>query len=108
MKKRDRHRSSENGACLSSPLEVALEYWVLSHAYGKNRSEIASGLEALLRARQLVFEQPDQVRAALECFAAGAGDFADWLIWERSRAAGCEHVVTFDRALLRSPEFTEL
>ena len=44
----------------------------------------------LLRARQLTFEDVDQIRAALERYAAGDGDLADWLIWERSRAAGAE------------------
>lgn len=82
--------------------------WVLSYAYGKSRSDIAPRLDALLRARQLTFEEPDQIRSALERFAAGNGDFADWLIWERSRAAGCEHVVTFDNALLRSDEFAKV
>ena len=56
-------------------------------------------------ARQLTFEEVDQIRTALERFAAGDGDLADWLIWERSRAAGAERVVTFDGRLLRSPEF---
>jgi len=81
--------------------------WVLSHAYGKSRSEITSGLEALLRARQLTFDNVDQIRAALERFAAGDGDLADWLIWERSRESGAEAVATFDARLLRSAEFVE-
>ena len=79
--------------------------WVLGYAYDKSRSEIASGLERLLRARQLLFEDVDQIQGALERFAAGEGDLADWLIWERSRANGAERVVTFDGRLLRSPEF---
>ena len=82
--------------------------WVLSHAYGKSRAEIASGLEALLRTRQLTFDNIDQIRSALERFAAGDGDLADWLIWERSREAGAETVVTFDTRLLRSAEFVEV
>ena len=82
--------------------------WVLSYAYSKPRTEIATGLEALLRTRQLVFERPDQIHAALERFAAGDGDLADWLIWERSRVAGCEQVVTFDSRLLRSTQFAEI
>jgi len=82
--------------------------WVLGYAYDKRRSEIAAGLETLLRARQLTFEEVDQLRAALERFAAGDGDLADWLIWERSRAAGAEHVVTFDGRLLHSREFVEV
>ena len=82
--------------------------WVLGYAYDKSRSEIAAGLETLMRARQLTFEDVDQLRAAVERFAAGDGDLADWLIWERSRAAGAERVVTFDGRLLRSPEFVEV
>jgi predicted nucleic-acid-binding protein len=81
--------------------------WVLSHAYQKSRSEIAAGVERLLRARQLTFEDVDQIRNALERYVDGNGDLADWLIWERSRAAGAERVVTFDSRLLRSPEFVE-
>lgn len=79
--------------------------WVLGFAYDKTRSEIAAGLETLLRSRQLQFEDVDQIQAALERFAAGEGDLADWLIWEHSRSAGVERVVTFDTRLLRSREF---
>jgi predicted nucleic-acid-binding protein len=80
--------------------------WVLGHAYGRSRTEIATGLDSLLRARQLAFEDHDQIRNALDRFAAGDGDLADWLIWERSRAAGAARVATFDGRLLRSAEFT--
>jgi predicted nucleic-acid-binding protein len=61
-----------------------------------------------LRTRQLLFADVGQVRSALERYAAGDGDLADWLIWERSRAAGAERVLTFDGRLLRSLEFVEL
>ena len=82
--------------------------WVLSYAYGKSRSEITAGLEALLRARQLTFDNIDQIRGSLERFAAGDGDLANWLIWERSRDAGAETVATFDTRLLRSAVFVEV
>jgi predicted nucleic-acid-binding protein len=99
-------RATSEGDRLFVPQVVVCELvWVLGYAYGKGRAEIAAGMETLLRARQLAFEEVDQVRAALERFAAGEGDFADWLIWERSRAAGAERVLTFDARLLRSPEF---
>lgn len=102
-------RAAAEGERLFVPQIVVCELvWVLSHAYDKSRSEIAAGLETLLRARQLTFEEVDQIRSALERFAAGDGDLADWLIWERSRVAGAERVVTFDGRLLRSPEFVEV
>jgi predicted nucleic-acid-binding protein len=102
-------RAASAGEKLFVPQIVVCELvWVLGHAYGKDRAEIAAGLESLLRARQLVFEEIDEIRNALERFAAGNGDLADWLVWERSRAAGAERVVTFDAKLLRSPEFAEV
>jgi predicted nucleic-acid-binding protein len=99
-------RATADGERLFVPQIVVCELvWVLGHAYEKSRAEIAAGLETVLRARQLAFEEIDQLRAALERFAAGDGDLADWLIWERSRAAGAEAVLTFDGRLLRSHEF---
>jgi predicted nucleic-acid-binding protein len=102
-------RATAEGERLFVPQIVVCELvWVLGYAYEKSRSEIAAGLATLLRARQLAFEEVDQIRTALERFAAGDGDLADWLIWGRSRAAGAERVVTFDGRLLRSPEFVEV
>ncbi|MGH9390600.1 MAG: PIN domain-containing protein [Vicinamibacteria bacterium] len=102
-------RATAEGEKLFVPQIVVCELvWVLGYAYAKGRAEIAAGLETLLRARQLTFEEVGEIRGALERFAAGDGDLADWLIWERSRAAGAERVVTFDARLLRSPEFAEV
>ena len=102
-------RATAAGEQLFVPQIVVCELaWVLSYAYDKSRSEIVAGISTLLRARQLTFEEVDQIQTALERFAAGHGDLADWLIWERSRGAGAERVVTFDRRLLRSPEFVEV
>ena len=99
-------RSADAGETLFVAQIVVCELvWVLGYAYGRTRAEIASGLEQLLMARQLTFEAPDQIRRALQRFAAREGDLADWLIWERSRVAGCDAVATFDSRLLRSAEF---
>lgn len=101
-------RASAEGERLFVAQIVVCELsWVLGHAYDKSREEIAAAIEALLRTRQLLFEDVGQIRSALERYAAGEGDLADWLIWERSHAAGAERVVTFDGRLLRSPEFVE-
>jgi predicted nucleic-acid-binding protein len=101
-------RATADGERLFVPQIVVCELvWVLSQAYERSRSQIAAGLETLLRARQLTFEDVDLIRAALERFAAGDGDLADWLIRERSRAAGSDRVVTFDGRMLRSPELAE-
>jgi predicted nucleic-acid-binding protein len=38
-------------------------------------------------------------------YAHGKGDFADYVIREQARAAGCERIATFDRALLEEELF---
>jgi len=50
-------------------------------------------------ARQLRFQAVDQLSRALDAYAAGKGDFADYLLREHARAADCESVATFDTVL---------
>ena len=73
--------------------------WVLDSVYGFSRDEIVSVVRDLLRARQLVIEDLDSARKALDLYAAKGGDFADFLIVERCRAAGCGRVASFDGSL---------
>jgi predicted nucleic-acid-binding protein len=79
--------------------------WVLSYAYRFRREEIVAILRQLRRAAQLEIEHPDDVRNAIESFAAGKGDFAAYLIAERSVANGCSSIATFDRTLYADPRF---
>lgn len=81
--------------------------WVLETAYDFERGRIAQVLAELLRARHLVVEEVEQVRRALERYAAGKGDVADYLIAEHARAAGFAKVASFDRDLHREPDFFE-
>jgi predicted nucleic-acid-binding protein len=74
--------------------------WVLAGSYKVARATIAVTLRDLLRAKHLAFAAPDHLTRALDAFVRGKGDFADYLIREHARAAGCEQVLTFDRALL--------
>jgi predicted nucleic-acid-binding protein len=79
--------------------------WVLARAYRQSRPAIVGVLESLLRSRGLEVEGRDEVGRAVVAFASGKGDFADYLVRERSRAAGCESVLTFDAALLKEDGF---
>lgn len=71
-------------------------YWVLTRAYQTDRPSVLAVLQRLLETRELVVEQADTVRMALGRAVDGA-DFADALIGELSRAAGCHYTATFDR-----------
>lgn len=80
--------------------------WVLSFAYRFKRADILNVLQSLRRGTHVRLEGADEVRRATESFAAGRGDFADYLIAEHAVASGCSTVVTFDRALHRDARFS--
>ena len=79
--------------------------WVLSASYAAPKAEIVGALRKLLHARQLAFRASDVLLRALEAYAAGRGDFADYLVREDARAAGCTSVLTFDKVLLKEQGF---
>ncbi|HEX7707219.1 MAG TPA: type II toxin-antitoxin system VapC family toxin [Thermoanaerobaculia bacterium] len=96
----------DRGERLFIPQIVLCEtVWVLSYAYRFRRDEIVAILRQIRRAAQLEIEHPDDVRHAIESFADGKGDFADYLIAERSVANGCSSIATFDRVLHGDPRF---
>ena len=91
----------DRGEALFVPQLVLAELvWVLGRAYDFRRPEIADLLRHLIHARQLVIEDVDDVHRALDAYTKGKADFADYLIRERTRRAGCEGIFTFDRRLL--------
>ena len=93
-------QASETGERLFVPQIVLCEIvWVLESSFRFPREKIVSVLAALLRSRQLVIEDVGTSRLALERYAARGGDFADYVIVERCRAAGCERVASFDGGL---------
>ncbi len=79
--------------------------WVLTVSYRVPRSDVVKTLQDLLRAKHLTFDNPDRLARAVDAFAIGRGDFADYLIREEALAAGCSSVATFDRELLREEGF---
>ena len=70
--------------------------WVLSSCFDLTRDQVAQALEVILRTKQLVVEQADQVVRALRVFGASKADFADCLIERSAAQAGCERTMTFD------------
>ncbi len=78
-------------------------YWVLRRAYKISATRCAELVEGLLDARELRVGQDSIVRAALTASRGGL-DFADAVIAELGRVAGCEHTVTFDQRAAQSKE----
>jgi predicted nucleic-acid-binding protein len=75
--------------------------WVLGRSYRLTHHEQLKVVETLLRSRELIVEAADLVARALRRFEAGRADFADCLIVESARSAGCETTMTFDATAAR-------
>ncbi len=92
-------------SCYVSDVALCELVWVLERSYKIHREEIGQGLRQLLRARHLLFSSTDRLFRALKAYASRRGDFADYVIREHARSAGCESVATFDKALLTEQGF---
>ena len=75
--------------------------WVITRRYRMKRDAISQTLAILLTSREIVVEQSDTVRAALQFHRSGNAGFADCLIAASAKAAGCSQTVTFDRIAAR-------
>ncbi len=75
--------------------------WVLSSAYGLDRSQLVEGFEGLLRTKEVVVERAETVWKALRIFQRTNADFADCLIERSAAAAGCGTTMTFDRGAVK-------
>jgi predicted nucleic-acid-binding protein len=100
-------RLIERGLSESKPgwvgLVVLVETcWVLQALYHATPEELRDTVADLLDARQLVIENRGAVTQALVACAAGGADFADALIAQCARVAGCDRVVSFDRRAVRA------
>lgn len=85
-----------------STVVLAEVSWVLSAAYEWDRATIHARLGRLVRTRGVAFEDLGLVHAALDEYAAGKAELADYLIVGTARGRGAT-LLTFDRRLARSP-----
>ena len=84
--------------------EVVVELvWVLERAYSYERTDIATALDGLLSARELLLEDADDIGPALERYRNEGFGFADLMIAAAARRAGAVELVTFDRKAARLP-----
>ncbi len=95
---------TENSPGFLSLVTVVELYWVLRRAYKLSTARCDELLDGLLDARELRVGQDSVVRAALTVSRSADLDFADAIIAELGRVAGCEHTVTFDQRAAQSNE----
>jgi len=97
--------TARGGRCYVSAVVLCELVWVLREAYQQSKPQIVDTLDRILSTRQFEIGDKDVVRAALDTFRSGRGDFADYVIGEMHRAAGCDGTATFDRRLGGAPGF---
>lgn len=82
------------------PLVVLVEtVWVLAYTYALDRKVIHDLLLSLIRTRGVVVDEADLVQDALDAYAKGPADFADYVILAATRRERCRALLTFDRRL---------
>jgi predicted nucleic-acid-binding protein len=101
-------RLTEDEPGFLSLIAVAETTWVLERGYGMDGRAIAAAIERLLQTEVLVIECEQEVFSAMIALREGRGSFADALIGECGKKAGCATTVTFDRKALRLSNFEPL
>ena len=91
------------------PILVLCELvWVLERSYKIRKTGVLAALDQILETDIFVIENDNLVRLSIEEYRAGRGNFADYLIGNVAKQAGCPDTVTFDRALTGARGFTML
>jgi predicted nucleic-acid-binding protein len=93
------------GPLFINAVVLAETIWVLGRKAKPQREDLADIVDGLLNARTVRLEHPQSVSAALASFREKPGGFADHLISEINRQAGCKTTLTFDKAASKSPLF---
>lgn len=88
-----------DGAWVSN-LVLAESIWVLESVYELGKAQLRTALSMLLEHQQLILQETDVVRSALQEFASNRGvGFTDCLVIAIARKNGHVPVGTFDRKL---------
>lgn len=101
------HRNHEH-LFISIPVLCELVWMLRDEKFKQSKANIVNVLWSLVNDDLFQIEGKNQVIAALDSYREGKADFADYLIGQLARKAGCRDTVTFDRALKGSPGFTIL
>lgn len=108
-KQQGRAAASLIGTCtIDNPGYVAREVmvelvWVLERGYKLSVDAIATVLEGLLGAAELVIEAADRVARAVHAYREEGFGFADLMIVYAGQSAECQETYTFDRKATKIP-----
>ncbi|MFZ5475539.1 MAG: PIN domain-containing protein [Myxococcota bacterium] len=99
----------ERGEPLFVPdLAVVELVWVLRSRYRLPVSEARALVGAMLASPDFQFSHRDRLARAHRSWCDGKGDFADYVMREAAREAGCDALLTFDGAIAGEAGFEAL
>ena len=75
--------------------------WVMNNVLKVKKDRVVEIFETGLASQELVVENANTVREALQLYRSRNTDFSDCLIASAAKAAGCSRTVTFDRIAAR-------
>jgi predicted nucleic-acid-binding protein len=75
--------------------------WTLRRIFKLNRKAIAGVIAKLLDSQDMVLEQEEIVRQALQLYVTTKADFADCVIAVSARSVGCTTMATLDEVAAR-------
>ena len=80
--------------------------WVMTRRFRITRKDVYNLLDRFLTMPEVVVEQHALVRQAANLFLIGSAEFTDYLVACSGQAAGCTHILTFDRKAAKSAGMT--
>jgi predicted nucleic-acid-binding protein len=86
----------------------ALSWTLRGRPYHLDRDQIVAGVERIFGTGIFEIQHRDLVRRALGDYRGGHADFADYLLGQECREAGCADTVTFGRKLSQAAGFSLL
>ena len=75
--------------------------WVMNNVLKVKKDRVVEIFDTLLASRELVVENMETVREALQLYRFRNTDFSDCLIAASAKADGCSRTVTFDHRAAR-------
>jgi len=79
--------------------------WVLGRGYKYTKEQISEVIKQMLSTEEFAFENQKLLWLALNQYTQNKLDFADALIGELNKEAGCQKTLTFDQAAIKANNF---
>ncbi|HEY0328766.1 MAG TPA: type II toxin-antitoxin system VapC family toxin [Rhodopseudomonas sp.] len=96
------------GPVFVNPIVLVEFVWTLRRKFQLDRDAIYARLSRVTNSPEFAIAEASATGRAVESFRNGPADFADYLMGELNKLAGCETTVTFDKDAAKHPTFALL